>query len=152
MQEPRGPEGRGAFTAGASAGLGLEKRREGKKCPQKRLEPWRERQQGVTQPPAPSPQGHGAVQLRWVCRGFYKDLPRELPRFLHAHTCSHTGLFFFLGGGVGHILLDKNACYRELFPDPAETSENKANMRIPTSTLYFFAHGRISHGTDSHGA
>lgn len=104
------------------------------------------------QPPAP----RGMLRFNFV--GFAEDsrhLLRELHRFLHSHTRSHTGLFFFFfggGGGVGHILVDKNPCYRELFQDPAETSENKANMKIPTSTLHFFAHGRINHGTDSHGA
>ena len=49
---------------------GAEKRREGKKCSQKRLEAGRERQQHVPQPPAPSPQGHAAVPLCCVCRGF----------------------------------------------------------------------------------
>lgn len=100
------------------------------------------------QPLAP----RGMVRFNFV--GFAEDsieiFPGNCPDFC-THTHVHTQ-GFFLGGGVGHILLDKNACYRELFPDPAETSENRANMRIPTSTLYFFAHGRISYGTDSHGA
>ena len=103
---------------------------------------------------APSPQPPGAC-----CGSTLLRLQRILEIsenrtdfFTHTHVHTQVFFFFWRGRGFGHILVDKNPCYRELFQDPAETSENKADMKIPTSTLHFFSHGRINHGSDSHGA
>ena len=135
---------------------GAEKRREREKVlAEETRAPERETAACYT---APSPQPPGAC-----CGSTLLGLQRILDIFsenctdfcTHTHVHTQVCFFFFFfggGGGVGHILVDKNPCYRELFQDPAETSENKANMKIPTSTLHFFAHGRINHGTDSHGA
>ena len=66
-RNPGGPDGRGAFSAGAMLGWGWKKGEKGKVPTEETRAPERETAAGHT---APSPQGHSAVQLCWVCRGF----------------------------------------------------------------------------------
>ena len=48
------------------------------------------------QPPAP----RGMLRFHFVAFAEdSRDLLRELHRFLHSHTCSHTGFFFLAGAG-----------------------------------------------------
>lgn len=92
-------------------GWGFGKKEGREKVPAEETRALEERQQGVTRPPAPSPRG--MVRFNFV--GFAEDsikiFPGNCPDFC-AYTHAHTQVVFW--GGVGHILLDKNACYREL--------------------------------------